>query len=101
MIAVVQWGLTDAMGARVAAMLAPCRKGSSSAMIRGGRVAMAMMIVAASSVPALAKATWVKKAQAIDPAIKDCLACHLTKKGRDLNSGRGQFLFDKKNELGA
>jgi len=58
--------------------------------------------LAAASVPARveAKATWVKKAQAIDPAIQDCLACHTSKKGRELNSTRGQFLGDRKKELG-
>lgn len=61
----------------------------------------ALSLVAAASAPAMAKATWVKKAQAVDPTVKDCLACHITKKGRDLNTGRGQFLMDKKKELDA
>jgi hypothetical protein len=64
-------------------------------------VGLAAVLMVASAGPVLAKATWVKKAQAIDPAVKDCLACHLTKQGRDLNSGRGQFLMDKKKELDA
>ena len=70
-------------------------------MIGGWRIVAAVGFLALCGGPALAKATWVKKAQAVDPTIKDCLACHITKKGRDLNSGRGQFLMDKKNELGA
>jgi hypothetical protein len=48
-----------------------------------------------------AKPTWLKKAQAIDPEIKDCKACHTSSKGRELNDSRGQFLGDKKKELGA
>jgi hypothetical protein len=51
-----------------------------------------------------AKATWVKKAQAEDPAVKSCLACHtsvkVTPKDLQLNA-RGQFLVDKKKETGA
>jgi len=70
-------------------------------MIRAWQIVWAVAVVATTSGPAMAKATWVKKAQAVDPTIKDCLACHITKKGRDLNSGRGQFLMDKKKELGA
>ena len=70
-------------------------------MIRRLRVGLAVALVLASGGPLLAKATWVKKAQTIDPSIKDCLACHLTKKGRDLNTGRGQFLMDKRKELDA
>jgi len=70
-------------------------------MGRALRIPLALAVVALSSTPALAKATWVKKAQAIDPTIKDCLACHITKKGRDVNAGRGQFLVDRKKELGA
>lgn len=48
-----------------------------------------------------AKPTWLKKAQAIDPEIKDCKACHTSSKGRELNATRGQFLGDKKKELQA
>jgi hypothetical protein len=48
-----------------------------------------------------AKPTWLKKAQAIDPEIKDCKACHTSSKGRELNAERGQFLARKKDELQA
>jgi hypothetical protein len=61
---------------------------------------LAVMMMWGGAASAFAKAAWVKKAQAIDPAIKDCLACHITKKGRDINAGRGQFLMDRKKELG-
>ena len=72
--------------------------------MRRGVVGAAMIAAAgfgAGSRPVDAKATWVKKAQAVDPTIKDCLACHVTKKGREPNAGRGQFLLDRKQELGA
>jgi cytochrome c553 len=54
----------------------------------------------AASSPARAKATWTKKAQAEDPAIKSCVDCHTSIKSKDLNA-RGQFLVDKKKELKA
>ena len=63
-------------------------------------VAVTLLALTSPAAHVEAKATWVKKAQAVDPTIKDFLACHLTKMGRDLNSGRGRFLFDKRKELG-
>jgi hypothetical protein len=63
-------------------------------------VGLIVVVMWTGAVGAFAKATWVKKAQAIDPAVKDCLACHITKKGRDINASRGQFLMDRKKELG-
>jgi len=75
-------------------------------LMRRGEVGVAWVLLAglaaAAVVPARveAKATWVKKAQAIDPTIQDCLACHTSKKGRELNATRGQFLGDRKKELG-
>ena len=51
-----------------------------------------------------AKVAWLKKAQAEDPGIKTCLACHtsmkVTPKDAQL-APRGQFLVDKKKELKA
>lgn len=64
------------------------------------RGVLLLLLLSGWSASVHAKATWVKKAQAIDPAVKDCLACHTTKKGRELNATRGQFLMDRKNELG-
>jgi cytochrome c553 len=60
-------------------------------------------LLVASAVPspsAFAKATWTKKAQAEDPSVKTCTACHTSMKSKDLNA-RGQFLMDKKKELKA
>jgi hypothetical protein len=48
-----------------------------------------------------AKMPWLKKAQAEDPGIKSCLACHTSMKAsaKDPQLGpRGQFLVDKKKE---
>jgi hypothetical protein len=64
-------------------------------------VAVAMATLAGI---AEAKPAWVKKAQAEDSSIKNCLACHtaikVTKEDPKLN-GRGQFLVDKQKELEA
>jgi hypothetical protein len=69
-------------------------------MGRGVGVAVLVFGLWTGAASVEAKATWVKKAQAVDPSIKDCLSCHTTKKGRELNAGRGQFLMDRKKELG-
>jgi len=62
------------------------------------------LAIAAAAAPVEAKATWTKKAQAEDPSIKSCLACHATNKvtAKDLQlNARGQFLVDRKNERNA
>ncbi len=65
-----------------------------------GAAVAAIVALVGSGRPVEAKATFLKKAQAVDPTIKDCLACHTQKSGRILNP-RGQFLADKKRELDA
>ena len=51
------------------------------------------------------KATWVKKAQAQDPAVTSCLGCHTAVKGLTAQqpklSPRGEFLMKKKEETKA
>jgi len=73
-------------------------------MARRVRAALAIGIIAALGATAEAKVAWVKKAQAEDPGIKNCLSCHtsmkVTAKDPQLNA-RGQFLVDKKAELKA
>src|SRR5688572_6650083 len=62
------------------------------------------LAIVASGIPAEAKATWTKKAQAEDPTVKNCLACHASNKvtAKDLQlNARGQFLVDKKKERNA
>ena len=73
-------------------------------MTRKFWTAMSIGIVAVLASTAEAKVAWVKKAQAEDPSIKNCLACHTSMKASakdPLLSPRGQFLLDKKNELKA
>jgi hypothetical protein len=63
-----------------------------------------MVATMALTASAHAKPLWVKKAQAEDPKITSCLACHtaikVTKEDLKLTA-RGQFLMDKKKELKA
>lgn len=68
---------------------------------RVGLILVLAAVLSAGARNVHAKAAWLKKAQAEDPTIKDCMACHTSKKGRELNAGRGQFLMDRKSELGA
>jgi hypothetical protein len=63
--------------------------------------AMAIGVVATLAGTAEAKVAWLKKAQAEDPTIKSCLACHTSMKATatDPQLGpRGRFLLDKKKE---
>ena len=73
-------------------------------MARRVWAAMAIGMIVTLAGTAEAKVAWVKKAQAEDPGIKNCLSCHasmkVTPKDTQLN-GRGQFLVDKKAELKA
>jgi len=65
----------------------------------GGAVVAAFVVGSASL---LAKATDIKKAQDLGfKDIKSCTACHTKAKGDKELNARGQFLVNKKKELGA
>jgi hypothetical protein len=56
-------------------------------------------ILAGAIAPVFAKATDIKKAQALGfTDIKSCTACHTKAKGDKELNARGQFLVDKKKE---
>jgi hypothetical protein len=62
--------------------------------------AAALAVVTGLERPVEAKAPWVKKAQAMGfTEITDCLSCHTKSSGKELGP-RGQFLVDRKKELG-
>jgi hypothetical protein len=69
-------------------------------MTRTACIVAFLAALASWTPPALAKATWIKKAQAEDPSIKSCVDCHTSMKSKELNA-KGQFLVDKKKELKA
>jgi hypothetical protein len=66
-----------------------------------GLAATALVTLVGEPNPALAKAPWVKKAQAAGFAeIQNCKSCHTKSSGKELNV-RGEFLVAKKTELAA
>ena len=63
---------------------------------------MTLLMLAGAAGAVQGKATWVKKSQAHDPSIKNCLDCHtaatkITAADLKLNA-RGEFLMEKKKK---